>query len=145
MPIKLAVGEGARVLSGSSAVAGLADAAVGVQPSYGRSRRNLDNDAPETINPLDATNTLRVLFEYGVRGNVRDASGLTALQVLCNSSDRWGRIYWDAVGTMLSYGVRLDDSPQCVGLKSNPSIPLGEPIEQWMTAPPADADRANLQ
>jgi ankyrin repeat protein len=152
MPLKLAVGEGTRVLNRTmDAMAGGGGGGGSAISSNGGSSSNSDSGdgssqttAVERLKLSDGVATLQTLLEGGARPNARDGDGRTPLQVLAESAERWGMALWDAVATLVSFGARFDESPQCSKLKATAPPPLGGALEEWLTAPTVNADGANI-
>jgi hypothetical protein len=81
----------------------------------------------------------------GVRPNVRDAKGRTALQLIVESEAVWGNRFGSAVDMLLCYGARLlDESPQSIYIKESEQVQLEESIEEWTNLALVDADSISL-
>ena len=68
---------------------------------------------PEEPHHLGGVFALKALLEAGARPNRRDGLGRSPLQLVAEASELWGSHLSDAVGTLVSYGARLDDSVLC--------------------------------
>lgn len=88
-----------------------------------------NTDQPESNDRHQAVPTLRTLLHAGCRPNSKTSEGKTPLQILAESSEViWGDVFGYGVITLLSYGARLDDSPQCqyIVSKLGNEIDLGD-------------------
>jgi ankyrin repeat protein len=77
-----------------------------------------DINKPEELNVRTGVITLKTLLEAGAKPNYRDSRGKSALQLIGEQCDQWGSNLSEAVGVLLSYGARLDESAQIAILRS---------------------------
>eukprot|EP00607_Mallomonas_marina_P009044 CAMPEP_0182417836 /NCGR_PEP_ID=MMETSP1167-20130531/2274_1 /TAXON_ID=2988 /ORGANISM="Mallomonas Sp, Strain CCMP3275" /LENGTH=535 /DNA_ID=CAMNT_0024591635 /DNA_START=275 /DNA_END=1879 /DNA_ORIENTATION=- len=112
-PLKLAVGQAARLLSGASSGGAL---------GY----------APEELYEDAALPTLRALLEAGTSPNYKDAHGRDSLHLLALNVDLFGDDVLGAISFLLSRGARADDSQTMLMELLQKCFPEDESsITQW--------------
>jgi ankyrin repeat protein len=134
-PLKLAIGEGTRILNNNrKCSAGASD------ESGSPIQDNLEELLLE-----DGIPTLKVLLEAGSRPNVRDTTGRTVLQLIVESEDVWGHRFGDAIDTLLYFGARLsDESPQNAVIRESPQCSIEDAQAEWNSELVVDADYISL-
>jgi len=99
----------------------------------------------EELNFRGGIMTLKALLQAGAKPNYRDSRGKTVLQLIGENSDAWASDLSEAVGVLLSYGARLDESAQVSILRSKcPDINFETIIEEWVKDQNVNADTVGI-
>jgi len=91
--------------------------------------------------------TLRSLLRAGAYPNKKNGLGKSVLHVLADEEFEWRHENLsEAVSLLVTFGARLDDSPQCQSLrqKCGASINLEALSERWSSSPAVNADTLGM-
>lgn len=120
-PLKLAVGEGARLIS------------------------NHGGSDLEELDEGSGVKTLRALLRAGSLPNLKDARGKSPLQIVMDNELSWASSFEEALTLLISFGARVEDPSQAASLRERcPEVNIEALTEKWSSTPAVNADHVGI-